>query len=526
MAKAKATAVVKAAASAAKGTNISRGGSGRLPGAQLLAGTEAEHCALRAAISPSPRGEEGGRLVKDQWYFCPTSKIVFELLGIAGGFKDGIVVLDLDRACGGDERASPGDPYHFKITKGTDYFDVHKSAFATALHLLLTGSIASDMGPASVVSDDPSGGGSGGSTIKDTTTSDNISNTHPSHPTSAGSDSTGQDDDNGTPKPPLPTQGPVPDGGGGCGGGACKGTIIIGGSSGSDPPLTELCASGQGLVLEGGGGGGTSKGTSTGGSSGSVPPSIGPYTSDKGPASGVDDDPGGGGSGGSTIKDTITSGISDNICNTHPSHLTLAGSDSSNQGDDNGTHQSPPLTQVCQSDPKASTSSKLPPADKDRSGHGGDSGGGSDPPLTEPSASGQGSVSGGGDVCGGGTSKGTSIGGSSGNDPPLTEPNAYGQGSVSGGDGGCGDGTFKGIIIGGSNGSDPPFTEPSALGQGFVSGVGDTGDGNGGSTFKGIIISGGSDPELCSRADPASYRGNSGGGAEGPLPRIHSAPCA
>ena len=127
-------------------------------------------------------------------------------------------------------------------------------------------------------------------------------------------------------------------------------------------------------------------------------------------------------------------------------------------------------------------------ADKDRSGPGGDSGGGSDPPLTEPSASGQGPVSDGG--------------------------------------GGCGGGTFKGTIIGGSNGSDPPFTEPSALGQGFVSGVGDTGDGNGGSTFKGIIISGGSDPEFCSRADPASYRGNSGGGAEGPLPRIHSAPCA
>ena len=73
-------------------------------------------------------------------------------------------------------------------------------------------------------------------------------------------------------------------------------------------------------------------------------------------------------------------------------------------------------------------------------------------------------------------------------------------------------------FIGGSSGSDPPLTEPSALGQGYVSGVGDTGDGNGGSTFKSIIISGGSDPEFCSRADPASYRGNSGGGAEGPSP--------
>ena len=164
----------------------------------------------------------------------------------------------------------------------------------------------------------------------------------------------------------------------------------------------------------------------------------------------MNDDPGGGGSGGSTIKGPITSGNSNNICNTHPSPLTLAGTDSSSQGDDNGTPKSPPITQVCQSDPRAPTLSKLPPADKDRSGPGGDSGGGSDPPLTEPSASGQGSVS----------------------------------------------------------------------------GVGDTGDGNGGSTFKGIIISGGSDPEFCSRADPASYRGNSGGGAEGPLPRIHSAPCA
>ena len=150
---------------------------------------------------------------------------------------------------------------------------------------------------------------------------------------------------------------------------------------GSDPPLTELCAFGQGPVLDGGGGGGTLKGTSTGGSSGSDPPSIGPYTSDKGPAPGVDDDPGGGGGGGSTIKDTITSGNSDNISNTHPSQLTLAGTDSSSQGDDNGTLISPPFTQVCQSDPKASTLSKLPPADKDRSGPGGDSGGGSDPPL-------------------------------------------------------------------------------------------------------------------------------------------------
>ena len=128
----------------------------------------------------------------------------------------------------------------------------------------------------------------------------------------------------------------------------------------------------------------------------------------------------------------------------------MTGRYSKGQGDDNGTLKSPPLTQVCQSDPKASTSSKPPPADKDGSDPGGGSGGGSDPPLTEP----------------------------------------------------------------------------SALGQGYVSGVGDTGDGNGGSTFKGIIISGGSDPEFCSRADPASYRGNSGGGAEGPLPRIHSAPCS
>ena len=141
-----------------------------------------------------------------------------------------------------------------------------------------------------------------------------------------------------------------------------------------------------------------------------------------------------------------------------------------------------------QSDPKASTSSKLPPAAKDGSGPGGDSGGGSD--------------------------------------PPFTEPNGVGQGSVSGGGGGCGGATFKGTIIGGSSGSDPPLTEPSALEQGYVSGVGDTGDGNGGSTFKGIIISGASDPELCSRADPASYRGNSGGGAEGPLLRFHSTPCA
>ena len=83
------------------------------------------------------------------------------------------------------------------------------------------------------------------------------------------------------------------------------------------------------------------------------------------------------GSGGSTIKGTITSGNSDNISNTHPSHLTLAGSDSKGQGDDNGTPKSPHL-QVCQSDHKASTSSKLPPADKDGSGPGGDSGGGSD----------------------------------------------------------------------------------------------------------------------------------------------------
>ena len=174
---------------------------------------------------------------------------------------------------------------------------------------------------------------------------------------------------------------------------------------------------------------------------------TGSIASDKGPASGVGDDPGGSGSGGSTIKDTTTS---DNISTTHPSHPTSAGSDSSSQGDDNGTLKSPLLTQVCQSDPKAPTLSKLPSADKDRSGPGGDSGGGNDPPLTEP----------------------------------------------------------------------------RALGQDYVSGVGDTGDGTGGSTFKGIIISGGSDPEFCSRADPASYRGNSGGGAEGPLPRFHSAPCA
>ena len=86
------------------------------------------------------------------------------------------------------------------------------------------------------------------------------------------------------------------------------------------------------------------------------------------------------------------------------------------------------------------------------------------------------------------------------------------------------DGSGSGGDSGG--GSDPPLAEPSALGQGYVSGVGDTGDGNGGSIFEGIIISGGSDPEFCSRADPASYRGNSGGGAEGPLPRFHSALCA
>ena len=193
-------------------------------------------------------------LVEGEWYLCPNFMNVFEFRGTAGGFKDGTVVLDLDQACGGDERASPGDPYHYKITKVSDYFNVDKSAFATAHHPLLTGSIASDKGPASGVGDDPGGGGSDGNTIKDTTTSDNISNTHPSHPTSAGSDSTGQDDDNGTPNPPLPTQGPVPDGGDGCGGGACKGTIIIGGSSGSDPPLTELSASGQGPVSDGGGG--------------------------------------------------------------------------------------------------------------------------------------------------------------------------------------------------------------------------------------------------------------------------------
>ena len=100
----------------------------------------------------------------------------------------------------------------------------------------------------------------------------------------------------------------------------------------------------------------------------------------------MDDDPGGGGSVGSTIKGTITCGNSDNIINTRPSHLTLTGSDSKGQGDDNGTLKSPPLTQVCQSDPKASTLSKLPSADKDGSGPGGDSGGGSDPPLTEPTA--------------------------------------------------------------------------------------------------------------------------------------------
>ena len=58
-----------------------------------------------------------------------------------------------------------------------------KSAFATALHPLLTGSIASDKGPASGVGDDPGGGGSGGSTITGAIisgNSDNISNTHPS----------------------------------------------------------------------------------------------------------------------------------------------------------------------------------------------------------------------------------------------------------------------------------------------------------------------------------------------------------
>ena len=117
-------------------------------------------------------------------------------------------------------------------------------------------------------------------------------------------------------------------------------------------------------------------GSGTGGDSGggSDPPLTWPNATDKGPTSGVGDDPGGGGSGGSTIKDTITSGNSDNISNTHPSHLTSAGNDSTSQGDDNGTPKSP-LLQVCQSDPKALTSSKLSPADS----------GGSDPPLTEPS---------------------------------------------------------------------------------------------------------------------------------------------
>ena len=82
------------------------------------------------------------------------------------------------------------------------------------------------------------------------------------------------------------------------------------------------------------------------------------------------------------------------------------------------TPKSPLFTQVRQSDPKALTSSKLPPADKDGSGPGcdsgcGDSGGGSDPPLTEPSAFGQGPVLRGDGGCGGGAFKCTIIGGSS-----------------------------------------------------------------------------------------------------------------
>ena len=208
-------------------------------------------------------------------------------------------------------------------------------------------------------------------------------------------------------------------------------------------------------------GSGNSDGNSGGGSD---PPLPGPSIGEQGFVSGVGDDPGGG--GGGTIKDIIIHGSSDiSCCSDPPSHFTSASSDGAGLGYDNGTPNYP-LSQECQSEPAALTSSVLSSADKGDSGPGsgnndGNSGGGSDPPLPGPSIGEQGFVSGVGDVPGSG-------------------------------------GTIKGVIIWGA-GDDP-------------------------GTFKGIF-SGGSDPGFCSWADLEGFHDHNGGGAKGPI-RLHSAPCA